>query len=78
MHSCFDLLGITVNSERTERSNSQLQSYIYICICIYQEQVTWAVEEGVDYMIGETFNDYGEAKLALEAIQKYGKGIYIQ
>ena len=25
-------------------------------------------------MIGETFNDYGEARIALDAIKKYGKG----
>ena len=41
---------------------------------IFQEQIEWAVEEGADYMIGETFNDFGEALLALESIQKYGKG----
>ena len=39
-----------------------------------QEQVLWAVKAGADMMIGETFNDLGEAKLALEAIQKYGNG----
>ena len=34
----------------------------------------WAVEGGADYIIAETFNCVGEAKLALEAIKQYGKG----
>ena len=34
----------------------------------------WAIKGGADMIIGETFNDLGEAKLALEAIQKYGQG----
>nr|KAG5706934.1 hypothetical protein BaRGS_021440 [Batillaria attramentaria] len=42
---------------------------------IFKEQVEWAVRGGADMMIAETFNDLGEAKLALEAIQKYGNGI---
>ncbi|OWF45855.1 betaine--homocysteine S-methyltransferase 1-like [Mizuhopecten yessoensis] len=42
---------------------------------MFKEQVEWAVEEGADYIIAETINDYGEAKLALEAIQQYGKGL---
>ncbi|XP_033741965.1 betaine--homocysteine S-methyltransferase 1-like [Pecten maximus] len=42
---------------------------------IFKEQVEWAVTEGADYMIAETIHSYGEAKLALEAIQQYGKGM---
>ncbi|XP_033739938.1 betaine--homocysteine S-methyltransferase 1-like [Pecten maximus] len=42
---------------------------------MFKEQVEWAVEEGADFIIAETINDYGEAKLALEAIQQYGKGL---
>ncbi len=34
----------------------------------------WAVEEGADFIVGETFNSFGEAKLALEAIKQYGNG----
>ena len=30
--------------------------------------------EKADYIIGETFDAYGEAKLALDAILKHGKG----
>ncbi|XP_069140964.1 betaine--homocysteine S-methyltransferase 1-like isoform X2 [Argopecten irradians] len=42
---------------------------------IFKEQVEWAVTEGADYMIAETIHSYGEAQLALEAIQQHGKGI---
>lgn len=42
---------------------------------MFKEQVEWAVEENADFIIAETFNDFGEAMLALEAIKKYGKGL---
>ena len=29
-----------------------------------------------DYMVAETIHYYGEAKIALDAIKKYGKGEY--
>ena len=38
-----------------------------------EEQVKWAVEEGADYVIGETFRYFGEAKIALEVIKAHGK-----
>jgi len=38
---------------------------------MFREQVKWAVEEGVDFIIGETFAWYGEAKLALEVIKEF-------
>ena len=41
---------------------------------ILKEQIQWAVEEKADYIIGETFSDFGEAMLALEAIKEFGKG----
>lgn len=34
----------------------------------------FAVEEGADFIIGETYGVLGEAMLALESIQKYGNG----
>jgi betaine-homocysteine S-methyltransferase len=38
----------------------------------YQEQLTWAAEEGIDFVISET-NDYlGEALIALDVIQELG------
>jgi len=38
----------------------------------FREQITWAVEEGADFIIGETFDHYGEAEIALEEIQRSG------
>ena len=39
----------------------------------FEEQVGWAVDAGVDYVIGETLGWLGEALMALEAIQASGK-----
>ncbi|XP_046553067.1 LOW QUALITY PROTEIN: betaine--homocysteine S-methyltransferase 1-like [Haliotis rubra] len=42
---------------------------------MFKEQIEWAVEEGADYIVGETFSELGEAMLALECINKYGNGL---
>ncbi|XP_072021376.1 uncharacterized protein [Amphiura filiformis] len=39
---------------------------------IFREQVGWAVQEGADYVIGETFGHVGEAILATEVIKEAG------
>ena len=39
---------------------------------MFDEMVAWAVEEGADFIIGETFYYAGEAYCALEAIQASG------
>jgi betaine-homocysteine S-methyltransferase len=39
---------------------------------MYDEQVAWAAEAGVDYVIGETLSYLGEAELALAAIREAG------
>jgi betaine-homocysteine S-methyltransferase len=39
---------------------------------MFEEQVGWAVEAGVDYIVAETFSYGAEAKLALEVIKKAG------
>jgi methionine synthase I (cobalamin-dependent) len=39
-----------------------------------QEQAQWAGEGGADFIVGETFTEYGEAKMCLDAILKHGKG----
>jgi betaine-homocysteine S-methyltransferase len=39
---------------------------------IFEEQVAWAVQEGADFIIAETFGHLGEARLALEAIKAGG------
>ncbi|XP_013417875.1 betaine--homocysteine S-methyltransferase 1-like [Lingula anatina] len=39
---------------------------------MFREQVQWAYEEGVDFMVGETLSDLEEAMYALEAIKEFG------
>lgn len=39
---------------------------------MFTEQVGWAAEAGVDFVIGETFRYFGEARLALEVIREAG------
>lgn len=39
---------------------------------IYTEQVQWAVDEGVDFIIAETLDYFGEGMIALEVIKKFG------
>jgi len=38
---------------------------------IFEEQVRWAVEEGVDFVLAETIDSLGEAREALKAIKKF-------
>src|ERR687896_1403122 len=40
---------------------------------MFEEQVGWAVEAGVDYVIGETFSWGEEALIALDVIKQSGK-----
>ena len=40
---------------------------------IFDEQIGWAVDAGVDFIVGETYSFGGEALLALEAIKRSGK-----
>src|SRR5580692_6462936 len=40
---------------------------------IFAEQVGWAADAGVDYIVAETFSWGAEALMALEAIKKYSK-----
>jgi betaine-homocysteine S-methyltransferase len=39
---------------------------------MFEEQVRWAAEAGVDYIIGETFDYFGEAMVALDAMRESG------
>ena len=39
---------------------------------MFEEQVGWAIDAGVDYIIAETFNWLGEAEIALEVIRSAG------
>jgi len=40
---------------------------------IFDEQIEWAVEAGVDFIVAETYSFGGEALLALEAIRQSGR-----
>jgi len=40
---------------------------------IFEEQVGWAADAGVDYIVAETFSWGAEALMALEAIRKFSK-----
>ncbi|ESP04077.1 hypothetical protein LOTGIDRAFT_230320 [Lottia gigantea] len=42
---------------------------------IFKEQIEWAVQYGADFIIGETYLDFGEAELALNCMKKYGQGL---
>jgi betaine-homocysteine S-methyltransferase len=39
---------------------------------MYDEQVRWAAEAGVDFIVAETISQLGEALIGLEVIQAYG------
>jgi len=39
---------------------------------MFREQCQWAKEEGVDFIVAETFDYLGEAQVALEEIQRVG------
>jgi methionine synthase I (cobalamin-dependent) len=39
---------------------------------MYEEQVAWAADAGVDYVIAETISHLGEAQIALEVIKEAG------
>lgn len=40
---------------------------------MFEEQVGWAAEAGVDFVIGETFRYAGEARIALQVIREAGQ-----
>ena len=40
---------------------------------IFEEQVGWAADAGVDYIVAETFSWGGEALMALESIKRFSK-----
>ncbi|XP_078587069.1 betaine--homocysteine S-methyltransferase 1-like isoform X2 [Branchiostoma floridae x Branchiostoma japonicum] len=45
------------------------------CRQIFKEQTEWAVSEGADFVVAETFHYVGEALLALECVKQYGNGL---
>ncbi|XP_030834640.1 S-methylmethionine--homocysteine S-methyltransferase BHMT2-like [Strongylocentrotus purpuratus] len=42
---------------------------------MFKGQVLWAVEEGADFIVAETFGILEEAMIALEAIKEFGSGL---
>ncbi|XP_067675574.1 betaine--homocysteine S-methyltransferase 1-like [Haliotis asinina] len=58
----------------TTRYRKGSQRHIEQAEAMFKEQIEWAVEYDVDLILAETFVELGEAKLALECIQKYGQG----
>ena len=44
---------------------------------MFDEQAGWAVAVGVDFMIAETFEHHGEARLALEAVRESGLPVVV-
>ncbi|XP_064617693.1 betaine--homocysteine S-methyltransferase 1-like [Liolophura sinensis] len=66
------MAGNICNSTVYKRDNKVAQEKTK---AIFKEQILWAVEEGADYILGETYSELGEAMLALETIKEYGNGL---
>ncbi|KAK6985735.1 betaine--homocysteine S-methyltransferase 1 [Biomphalaria glabrata] len=64
--------GNICNSTIYRRDDPESQKQVE---AMFKEQIEWAVDAGVDYILGETFSEFGEAMLALQSIKKYGKGV---
>ncbi|KAL4233484.1 hypothetical protein ACF0H5_008165 [Mactra antiquata] len=60
------------NTPLYKENDPEAQQKIYD---MFKEQVEWAVDAGADYIIGETFGSYGEARIALQTIKDFGKGV---
>jgi methionine synthase I (cobalamin-dependent) len=43
----------------------------------YEEQLGWAVDEGIDFVIAETFDHVGEALIAVEVCQELGLPVMV-
>ncbi|XP_005109436.2 betaine--homocysteine S-methyltransferase 1 [Aplysia californica] len=63
-----NICNTTIYRQGEEESNKKVAA-------IFKEQVEWATEAGVDFIVGETFGELGEAMMALEAIKMYGNGV---
>jgi len=64
--------GNICNTTLFQADNPEIQKQ---CEQIFKEQIEWIVEEGMDFIVGETFTELGEAMLAMECCKKYGKGL---
>ncbi|MBB30245.1 MAG: homocysteine methyltransferase [Gemmatimonadetes bacterium] len=63
------LAGNICNTNVWDPAKSEMDDQV---TAMFDEQVGWAVEAGVDFIIGETFAFHGEANLALASIKRSG------
>ena len=59
---CGDVANTNIYNPNEKKSHSECQK-------MYEEQVAWAKEAGVDFVVAETINWVGEMKIALKAIK---------
>jgi len=62
---CGDVANTNIYDPDDKKSHSECQR-------MYEEQVFWAKEAGVDFVVAETINWTGEMKIALKAIKDAG------
>ena len=62
---CGDVANTNIYDPNDKKSNLECQK-------MYEEQVTWAKEAGVDFIVAETINWTEEMKIALKAIKDEG------
>jgi len=62
---CGDVANTNIYDPNDKKSHSECQR-------MYEEQVLWAKEAGVDFVVAETINWTGEMKIALKAIKDAG------
>jgi len=62
---CGDVANTNIYDPNNKKSHSQCQK-------MYEEQVAWAKEAGVDFIVAETINWTEEMKIALKAIKDEG------
>ncbi|XP_054752720.2 betaine--homocysteine S-methyltransferase 1-like [Lytechinus pictus] len=65
---CGDLSNTWVYEPGNEEAIAETKS-------MFKEQIEWAVDEGADFIVGETFGHFEEALLAAKAIKEHGQGV---
>ncbi|KAL5013160.1 hypothetical protein ScPMuIL_007430 [Solemya velum] len=66
------MAGNICNSTIYEKNNQEAND---MAKAMFKEQIQWAVQYGADFIVAETFSDFGEASLALECVKQYGNGL---
>ena len=62
---CGDVANTNIYDPKDKKSHTECQK-------MYEEQIKWAKEAGVDFVIAETINWTGEMEIALKAIKQEG------